>query len=464
MGAGASLLSRFAISSAAAQDSSDYKALVCVFLVGAMDHADTLLPFDQPSYDALAAMRPGIFSQYAAEAGGADLSSRARENLIPLTLSNASDYGGRQFALPPQFSALAPAFDRGDAAIVGNVGPLIQPTSRDEFENASVPLPPRLFSHNDQQATWQSLGVEGAQLGWGGLFSDAAFENAPGQNRQFLSVNATNNPLFLAGRNTRPFLFQTNNVALPNIYTNNQLLGFSGDDRNAARTRLETYFANLATQNPDLFDQDMSSFARMSIENAEAFQSAQSSSLPLPTGPGFDFPNTGIGGQFRRIAETISNRRALNTSRQMFYAGMGGFDTHSDQAGTLPELQSQLADAIAVFLNVMEFLGEDENVVTFTASDFGRTVIENGDGTDHGWGGHHFVFGKAVNGGQAYGDIPPIDFADPAYTNQSGRLIPSTSVDQYAATLGRWFGLSSSQLTNALPNLGNFETSALGFL
>ena len=166
----------------------------------------------------------------------------------------------------------------------------------------------------------------------------------------------------------------------------------------------------------------------------------------------------------RSVAETIKIRQFLNVSRQMFYVSTGGYDTHSNQANSIGDLHSQLAAAISSFREAMIEIGEWNNVVVFTASDFGRTVIDNGNGTDHGWGGHHFVAGGDVQGKRLYGEVPFADVDSSSYTKSRGRLIPTTSVEQYAATMGSWFGLDSGELRAALPNLNNFNQTDLGFM
>ena len=204
---------------------------------------------------------------------------------------------------------------------------------------------------------------------------------------------------------------------------------------------------------------DYGNISAQGIDNVRQFTSA------LESGKTFEglFPETGIGDQLRTIAETITARGPLSVNRQVFQAGMGGFDTHSEQTRSLPALLGQLSEAAEAFRTVMQGEGLWNDVTLFTASDFGRTLIDNGDGTDHGWGAHQFVMGGGVNGRRIYGSIPAPDLSLPQYTSQSGRLIPSVSVDEYAATLGSWFGLTDGELNGVLPNLANFGTGGVGF-
>jgi uncharacterized protein (DUF1501 family) len=197
-----------------------------------------------------------------------------------------------------------------------------------------------------------------------------------------------------------------------------------------------------------------------SVINNRAYDAALSTSSPVAT----VFPSSDIGGQLYAVANTIQIRQALDTNRQIFYAFMGGYDTHSGQTGTLPGLQAQLSEAITAFRTAMISMGVWDDVTLFTMSEFGRTTIDNGDGTDHGWGGHQIVTGGSVKGKAIYGDIPPPDFSSQSYTSTHGRMIPKVSVEQFAATLGTWFGLDSTELANALPNLANFNEKNLGFM
>ncbi|MEL7447481.1 MAG: DUF1501 domain-containing protein, partial [Pseudomonadota bacterium] len=179
------------------------------------------------------------------------------------------------------------------------------------------------------------------------------------------------------------------------------------------------------------------------------------------------FPDTALGGKMKAIAETIAVRSSLNMNRQIFYATVGGFDTHSNQVDELPALHAEIAGAVAAFRTAMQEVSAWNDVTVFTGSDFGRSIIGNGDGTDHGWGGHHFVAGGSVVGKTIYGDMTGFDINGAngeQYVSRRGILIPQVSVDQYAATLGRWFGLDAGELVAALPNLANFDQKDLGFL
>ena len=439
-----------------AADTGGYKAMVCIFLKGGMDGADTILPYDQPSYDQLRSVRSGLFSSYNSTSAA---STRNRANLLKMNLENAGAFEGREFALPQALSPLHSMFESGDLAVVGNVGPLIEPTSRAAMDSNSAILPKRLFSHNDQQSTWMSFGVEGANRGWGGRFMDRVVRSAPNQNRVFSAITTGSNDVFLAGEDVSQFKVGSGGIREPNLYTNRGILGFNdGDD--AARDKIRAFLAKRDFQSRNVLEQDISSATAKAVANSEQFAMAQENATPFST----VFAEDSVSRQMRSVAETIQIQQFLNVSRQMFYVSTGGYDTHSNQANSIGGRHAQLAAAVSSFREAMIEIGEWGNVVVFTASDFGRTVIDNGNGTDHGWGGHHFVAGGAVQGKRLYGEVPFADVDSDSYTRSRGRLIPTTSVEQYAATMGDWFGLDQSELRSALPNLNNFNSSNLGFL
>lgn len=451
---GAGVLGLLNQNKAWAADTAGYKALVCVFLFGGMDHADTVFPFDEPSYDILDDVRGGLLNNYSGDA------SRDRDNLLPINPTNSAAFGTRRFALSPQMPELHSLFESGELAIVGNVGPLIEPTDRQSFDERSVELPPRLFSHNDQQSTWMALGVEGSRLGWGGQFADAAIASDATANALFTSISTNGSTVFLAGNSSQAFAASTRGGGLDlNITQQRFLLG--GNSRfDPQRAAIEAYYDTSDFGAAGTMRRDFNRAISGGIANIRSFNEASDNIVPFTT----TFPDSNLGGQLQLVAETIEARDALQVSRQVFFVGIGGFDTHSNQADRLPGLQTQISQAIGAFRNAMVERGLWNDVTLFTASDFGRTTIDNGDGTDHGWGGHHFVTGGSVTGRRILGDIPTADITSSNYTRTSGRLIPSVSVEQYAATLGSWFGLNNDELLAALPNLTRFSNSNLGFV
>ena len=427
-----------------AADTSGYKALVCVFLKGGMDAMDTVLPTDAESHTALREARVDMFNQYGVGSGD---SSRDIANLLPL--GTARDFGGRSFGLPRELAPLHDLYAGGKMAIVGNVGPLVEPTTRTTMENKSAVVPPRLFSHNDQQSTWMTGGLEGRRIGWGGEFADRV---APllGTAKTFASITASRPEPFLDADRTRQYPAKTSGAVKLSVVEDEWRLG---GDADAARQVLADHYASRGRQSDNPLIRDLIA-ANTRTQDDNALFTGAIADAPLLTTV---FPDTKLGRQLETVALTIAIQGTLGVSRQLFYAERGGFDTHDRQVQDLPARHGEVAEAIAAFNAAMVELGRDEEVTLFTMSDFGRTAFVNGDGTDHGWGGHHFVVGGAVRGGEIYGDIPDLDFGSERYTKSRGRMIPDMSVDQYAASLGKWFGLAGDELRNALPHLGNFD-------
>lgn len=422
---------------AEAASTSGYKALVCVFLIGGVDNYDVVLPYDQTSYDRMASARSSLLDSYR--------STRNRGNLLPINPTNGSDFGSRRFALPPELSGVHNLFESGKAAIVGNVGPLVEPITRAQWEADTVPAPDRLFSHNDQQSTWMASAPEGAQFGWGGRFADAALASGANSNPEFTSITSLGNELFLTGKEAAPYqigLDGASEFELMKSLENEPVF----DD-------LKRHFKAENFNRSNLLQKDVARIADDSVELNALYNQSRANLQPFAT----QFPNRSLGKQLEAIAETIAIRNSLFMSRQVFFAALGGFDTHGGQSNYLPSLLTQFDQSVSAFYTAMEEIGLGSDVTLFTASDFGRTLSANGTGTDHGWGGHHFVVGNAVQGKQIYGDIPQAEL-DHDFDAGRGRLIPTTSVEQFAEPLGRWFGLADSELSAALPNYGNFST------
>ena len=426
------------IGAAAAQTASDYRALVCVFLYGANDHNNTVIPYDAASFAAYTGARATIARPFA--------------DLLPLTSINPlpGANAGRQFALAKELAPLKTIWDAGKLGIVANVGPLIVPTTKTQYTNLSVPLPPKLFSHNDQQSVWQASAAEGAITGWGGRMGDLmASQNA---NTVFTCNSITGSAVFLAGQSTISYQLGTSgSVAITG--TKGTLFGSA-----SASGSLKSL---ITAGGSNIFTQDLAETTQRSIDADASLATAlvTAPDLPLPA----DLTNSSLGAQLRVVARIIASRTQLGAKRQVFLVSLGGFDTHDDQLVNQPALHTQVASALSYFYNATVALGVADKVTTFTGSDFGRTLTTNGDGSDHGWGSHHFVMGGAVRGQQYFGTFPIMGINNNDEVG-SGRLLPSTSVDQYAATLARWFGVSDTDLKLVVPNIINFSSSNLGFM
>lgn len=427
-----------AIGNAAAQSVSDYKALVCLFMYGANDHNNTVIPYDAASYSAYNTVRPSIARPMT------DLLPLSP--ITPLTGSNA----GRQFALPTELSPLKTVWDAGRMAILANVGPLLAPITKAQYNSGTAPLPAKLFSHNDQQSTWQASAPEGARDGWGGRIGDLmASQNAA---TIFTCNSVSGAAVFLAGQSTVAYQLSTAG-STPIGGLTGSLFGSS--------TAASTFRTLITAGGSSVFTQDLADTTTRSIDANAALSAALATApdLPLPAA----LATSNLGAQLRLVARMIAVRSALGAKRQVFFVSLGGFDTHDDQLTTQPGLHTQIGNALKYFYDATVTLGVANSVTAFTGSDFGRTLTTNGDGSDHGWGSHHFIVGGAVQGQRYYGTFPIMGLNNNDEVG-SGRLLPTTSVDQYAATLARWFGISDSNLSLVLPNIGSFATANLGFM
>jgi uncharacterized protein (DUF1501 family) len=431
-----------AMAEASAATASDYKALVCVFLYGGNDYANTLVPYDGASYAAYQQMRPSFAYAHAA------LSPTVlKPSATPLDSSGMA----HTYALAPELAPLLPLFDAGRMGVILNVGTLVQPTTKLQYTNKSVKLPPKLFSHNDQQSVWQSSSPEGATSGWGGRIGDL-FESGNG-NATFTCVNVSGNAVFMSGKSAVQYQVSTGG-SVPLAGLKAPLFGSSACS-DALRTLVSQPRAHL-------LENEYSRVTKRSIDADTVLTGALASSPALATA----FPSgNNLADQLKMVARMISAGPALGAKRQVFFVSMGGFDTHDAMLTAHPGLLGGVAGALAAFQQATVELGLADKITTFTASDFGRTMSGNNDGSDHGWGSMHFVMGGAVKGQRFYGTAPVVANGGPDDVGQ-GRLLPTTSVDQLAATLGKWMGVSDSDLLGMLPSLVNYNASArnLGFV
>lgn len=434
-----------AIGEAAAADASGgYKALVCLFLYGGNDYGRTLLPYDTAGHANLATLRGGI-----AGAGGlvAPRDSLAATALTPRVALTGPGAAGTQLAMAAELGALKPLFDSGRLGWLLNVGTLIQPTTKAQYQAQSVPLPPKLFSHNDQQSVWQSSGAEGSTKGWGGAIGDLFLSS--NATSTFTCINASGNAVFMSGQQAVQYQVSTNG-AVPVNGIQSTLYGST-----ACAQALRGLITALRTH---WMESELSRVTSRSI-NAEAQVKAALAGVTLTTT--FDTTSS-LARQLQVVARLIAGRSTLGAQRQVFFVSLGGFDNHDFLLDQHPGLLSQVGNGLASFHAALTELGVADRVTTFTASDFGRTLTSNGDGSDHGWGSHHLVMGGAVQGQRFWGEMPVLANNGVSDVGQ-GRLLPSTSVDQMAATLARWMGVADSELASVVPNIANFSTRDLGF-
>lgn len=439
-----------AFGEAAAFDATDYKALVCVFLLGGNDHANTVVTYDEPSWTAYRNIRK------LGESGLAiDRAALAATQLNPTVAPGP----GLQFALHPAMTGMAQLFNTGQAAVLLNVGPLVRPTTREQYNNPDrvrYPLPPQLQSHNDQQSVWQAQGPEGSSVGWGGRLGDLAMGG--NGNALFTCISASGNAVFLTGDNAIQYQISRAGPVPISAATNGPhgLRSAPYSSRAAALVR-----ALITEPRGHMLEDEYNRITRRAVD-AEAQLTSALAGVSLST----PFPgNNTLAAELKVVAQTIAARNALGNRRQVFLVSLGGFDFHDRLMVDQPVLLVKVSEALSAFHQATLELGVANQVTAFTASDFGRSLASNGNGTDHGWGGHHFIVGGAVRGQQFYGTAPPISIGDTSAPQDQwhvgqGRLIPSTSVVQYAATLARWFGVAEGELAGILPNLGQFGAQA----
>jgi uncharacterized protein (DUF1501 family) len=425
-----SAVDRFSRLEAAMAPATDYKALVCVFLYGGNDGNNTVVPYDE-------------YAAYQAVRGTA--LNLAKASILKVDAPSQ----GAAFGLHPALTDFQSLYGQGKLAVVANVGTLAAPVTRSQFLSGSV-RPDSLFSHSNQQTQWQSSIVRSqdrlSQTGWGGRTADA-----------LTSLNGTSFPMIVSTSGIPVF---TQGVVSRPLVPGASLQGFpSGNAVAAARLAA---FRELLTQGGDqTLVGAANSVTSSAIANTALLNAALAKGATLNT----TFPGTSIGRQFQQVAGILSVRTELMINRQIFFVSLGGFDTHTNEISTHQTLFTQLNAAVKAFYDATVELGVDYAVTTFTLSDFGRTFQPaSGGGSDHAWGSHHFVLGGSVRGGNFYGTFPSLALKGPDDSSSEGRWIPTTSVDQYAATLAQWFGLDGRSVPSVFPNIGRFASSHLGFL
>ncbi|MDQ6810041.1 MAG: DUF1501 domain-containing protein [Verrucomicrobiota bacterium] len=418
------------LSAATIPDTGDYKALICLFLFGGNDANNLIIPHDANGYASYAAAR-GVLALPQA-------------SLLPLTLQGGD---GRDFAFHPNLPELQSLFNQGHLGVVANVGTLVAPVTRAQYLAGGAAVPPQLFSHADQSVQWQtSVPDVVSRTGWGGRMADM-LHSLNGDSKISLSIS-------IAGTNT----FEVGNTVLPYSVSPDGSLGLSGFDGSAnANIRFQAFKDLLAQPHNNLFEQAYSDTVTRAIAANDLLTSALAGLPALQTA----FPTTGLGKQLNMIAKLIAARNNLGMKRQIFFCSVGGYDTHGDQLTGQGNLFTELSQALSAFYSSTVELGVAQQVTSFTASDFGRTFPTNGSGSDHGWGSHQFAMGGAVQGGRLFGTFPTLAVNGPDDTGQ-GRWIPTTSVDEFSATMASWFGVSASDMPTVLPNIGRFAHPNIG--
>lgn len=413
-------------------ENDEYRALVCVFLAGGNDSFNMLAPVDDAGYVEYAAARSSV--------------AVPRARLLPLAGGALPD--GRSLGLHDSLPGLKALYENGRAAFIANVGTLVEPTTLATYQNGVGELPAGLFSHSDQQMHWQSSLPDNRapSSGWGGRLADLLSElNGVGAVSMNLSLNGIN--LFQSGTSVAPFAVDTSGAVEMSYWNSGSYL-----------PRRQAIESILAAQYQNAFERTFATMKRDAISANGAYKTALAAGTPI-TSP-FTTANS-LSAQLKMVAKTIAARNPLAKKRQTFFVLMGGWDLHGNIEANHPKLLGAVDTAISEFQTAMAELGLEDKVTLFTASDFARTLSSNGSGTDHAWGGNQFVVGGAVNGGQIYGSYPDLALGSSLDAGR-GRLIPTTSVDEYFAELALWMGVSPSNLPLVLPNLSRFHDPAAG--
>lgn len=421
-------LNLLAATSAAAQVApSDYRALVCVFLYGGNDCHNTVLPLDSVNHDTFKRIRGADYIPDVATLEATEL-----KPVVPWP-------DDRRMALHPSMSRMADLFGAGQVSLAMNIGTLRADTTKPNHE------PPKLFSHNDQQAFWQSSLTEGATSGWGGRMADLLVGS--NTNSVFTAISAAGNAVFLSGRDVVQYQVNAQGSAPGAVEIDPRF----GDVTTSALKDM------LMQTREHWMEQAHADIASRSIANAQIVNGALGGALP-------GFPTTSLGAQLQLVARLIAARSALGAQRQVFFVSMGGFDVHDNMLAAHPLLLGAVSDAMAAFHQSMQSMGLGRQVISFTASDFGRALANNGDGCDHGWGGHHLVVSEAVQPGSWFGGLPKVSLVAGDDNVGNGRLRPAVGVDPFGATLARWFGVADADLPTVFPNIGGFDRPVLDFL
>lgn len=423
----------------------DYKALVCIFLFGGNDSGNTLIPWAgaDENWDTYASERTSL--------------AIPQELLAPHVITPPNT-GGRSFALHPSLAGLRGLFNQGNVSVLSNVGTLLFPMTRAEYQNGTVPRPPQLFGHNTQQEQWQLSRPNATDaLGWGGRIADAL--QALGTNAGStvsMNISLSGNSRFLSGRDVTPYSVSTSG---PKTLRLNEL----GDRSRSEQALLDMIAVHQDQTHPAStpMGKVIADVTQRSHENGQLINQL----LEKGTAITQETPESNLARQLAMVARLIEfGKSGLGHQRQIFFCATGGFDTHDDQLegqaadqGIHASRLREINDAMVYFWNALGQINMRNSVTTFTASDFGRTYRSNGDGSDHAWGAHHFVMGgDQVDGGKVYGDFPSVLLNGPQDSGNRGQFIPTTSVDEYGFEFARWMGVPLSDMDTVFPNIGRF--------
>ena len=437
-----SLLSlRLTAGAASASNLTDYKALVCLFLNGGNDSFNMLVPRQQSAYNEYEQVRGGV--------GGSGLAiPRANLHQITSSLQNTSAGAGySDFGIHPDLPYLKTLYDQGDLAFVSNVGSLIEPTSLVQYNDGSKPKPEGLFSHPDHQIHWQTLvpQVRGSSpKGWGGRMAEV-MSHANQQSNIAMNISLSGANVLQSGTTTVPYITDPGGVVELSNYGQDPTLALAVDDI-------------LGKHYQSIYSKTLAHANRNSIDASVAFKTALDS-LSTPFDPSVISGETQTYRRLSMVSKIIEARTALSMNRQIFFVERGGWDHHNELLGPQSNLFIELNEAIEIFWTAIQSMGLQNNVVLYTASDFGRTLTSNGSGSDHAWGGNHFIISGSANGGDIYGKYPDLALNNSSTDLGRGRILPTTSVDSYMAELAYWYGVPNSEISTVIPNINNFSST-----
>ena len=439
-----SLLSlRLTAGAASASNFTDYKALVCLFLNGGNDSFNMLVPRQQSAYSEYEQVRGGV--------GGTGLAiPRSDLHQITSSLQNTSAGAGySDFGIHPDLPYLKTLYDQGDLAFVSNVGSLIEPTSLVQYNDGSKPKPEGLFSHPDHQIHWQTLvpQVRGsAPKGWGGRMAEV-MSHANQQSNIAMNISLSGANVLQSGTTTVPYITDPRGVVELSNYGQDPTLALAVDDI-------------LGQHYQSIYSKTLAHTNRNSIDASVAFKSALDS-LNTPFDPSVISGETQTYQRLSMVSKIMEARAALSMNRQIFFVERSGWDHHNELLTPQSDLFIELNEAIEIFWTAIKSMGLQNNVVLYTASDFGRTLTSNGSGSDHAWGGNHFIISGSgnINGGEIYGEYPDLALNNSSTDLGRGRILPTTSVDSYMAELAYWYGVPNSEIITVIPNINNFSSS-----
>lgn len=431
---------------------ANYKALICLFLNGGNDSFNMLVPRESSAYQDYKSVRGGTYladgisydvNNLENAIGGAEGLAHQKDHLLPIT-SDGQDF--EEFGIHPDLPFLKTLYEQGDLAFVSNVGSLIEPTSLSEYNGATKALPQGLFSHPDHQIHWQTLvpQVRGTNpKGWAGRMAEI-MSHANQQSNISMNISLSGTNVLQTGFSTVPYITDPSGVVELRNYSDDPTLKLSVDNM------LSHHYHNI-------YSKTLAQSKKQSIETSIFFKEALDG-LTEPFDPNTISSYSQTASRLAMISKILEARMALGMDRQIFFVEKGGWDHHNEVIVPQADLFTEINDAIEMFWTNIVNLGLENNVVLYTASDFGRTLTSNGSGSDHAWGGNHFIISGSANGGKIYGEYPILSTGGPNDIGR-GRILPTTSVDAYMAELAGWFGVPQSEITTVIPNIANFNFS-----